>query len=130
MAEEIFGPLLPVVPFEDIEEALRLIDTKDRPLALYIFSRDRRMIDRVLARTTAGGSMINDVGLHFFQSNLPFGGTGTSGFGKSHGRYGFEAFSNARGVMRQLTRFSGIQLMYPPYTKFARKLIDLTIRYL
>ncbi|MEO8218521.1 MAG: aldehyde dehydrogenase family protein [Acidobacteriota bacterium] len=130
MREEIFGPILPLIPYDDIDEALRVIDAGDRPLALYVFSRDQTLIDRVMAQTSAGGTMINDVGLHFFQRNLPFGGTGVSGFGKSHGRFGFEAFSNARGVMRQRTRFSGIQLMYPPYGRLARKLIDFTIRYL
>lgn len=129
MREEIFGPVLPVVPYDDLDEAIRLINEKDKPLALYIFSRDQRVIDRVLSSTSAGGTMINDVALHFFQANLPFGGVGVSGFGKSHGWFGFEAFSNARGVVRQLTRFSGIQFMYPPYGKLAKKLIDLTIRY-
>jgi len=129
MREEIFGPLLPMVPYSDLDDALRVINEKDKPLALYIFSSDEAVIDRVLRSTSAGGTMVNDVAVHFFQTNLPFGGVGVSGFGKSHGRFGFEAFSNARGVVRQRSRFSGIQLMYPPYGKLARKLIDMTIRY-
>jgi aldehyde dehydrogenase (NAD+) len=68
--------------------------------------------------------------VHYFQVNLPFGGVGNSGFGKAHGVYAFEAFSNARGVFDQPTRFSGMQMMYPPYTKLRQKLIDLTLKYL
>lgn len=82
-----------------------------------------------MARTTAGGSCINDCVLHFAHTGLPTGGVNTSGFGKAHGRHGFEAFSNARGVLRQRTRFSAIQLMYPPYTPFVRRMIDLTLKF-
>jgi len=130
MQEEIFGPLLPVVPYRDIAEALRIINEKEKPLVLYLFSRDREVIDSVLRETRAGGSVINDTMIHFYQLNLPFGGVGQSGIGKAHGRFGFEAFSNARAVLEQRTRFSGIQLLYPPYTAFKQKLIDFVLRYL
>jgi aldehyde dehydrogenase (NAD+) len=96
---------------------------------MYLFSRSKRFVRDVLARTTAGGTVINDTLIHFYQVNLPFGGVGESGMGKAHGFFGFEAFSNARAVLEQPTRFSGIQLMYPPYTKFKQKLIDLTLKY-
>src|SRR6184192_4520218 len=82
-----------------------------------------------LRRTRAGGTAVNDTLLHFYQLNLPFGGVGNSGVGKGHGVFGFEAFSNARGVFEQPTRFSMIQLLYPPYTGFKQKLIDLTVKY-
>ena len=130
MQEEIFGPLLPVVPYRDIAEALRIVNEKEKPLVLYLFSRDREVIDSVLRETRAGGSVINDTMVHFYQLNLPFGGVGQSGIGKAHGRFGFEAFSNARAVLEQRTRFSGIQLLYPPYTAFKQKLIDFVLRYL
>jgi aldehyde dehydrogenase (NAD+) len=129
MREEIFGPVLPVVPYRTLDDALRVINEREKPLALYLFSRDRRVQRDVLRRTRAGGTAINDTLLHFYQLNLPFGGVGNSGVGKGHGRFGFEAFSNARGVLEQPTRWSMIQLLYPPYTKFKQKLIDLTIRY-
>jgi aldehyde dehydrogenase (NAD+) len=129
MQEEIFGPLLPVVPYKTLDDALRIIAEREKPLVLYLFSRNRRVINEVLARTTAGGTAINDTLIHFYQSNLPFGGVGESGMGKGHGVYGFEAFSNARGVLEQPTRFSGTQLMYPPYTRWKQKLIDLTVRF-
>jgi aldehyde dehydrogenase (NAD+) len=129
MREEIFGPVLPVLTYDTLDDALRIIAEREKPLALYLFSRDRRVQRDVLRRTRAGGTAINDTLLHFYQLNLPFGGVGNSGVGKGHGRFGFEAFSNARGVFEQPTRFSMIQLLYPPYTKLKQKLIDLTLRY-
>ena len=129
MREEIFGPLLPVIGYRDLSEALRIVNGLEKPLVLYLFSRDRRVIERVLQQTRAGGTVVNDTLIHFYQVNLPFGGVGESGFGKAHGRFGFEAFSNARGVLEQPTRFSTIQLLYPPYTAFKQKLIDWTLRY-
>jgi len=130
MKEEIFGPLLPVIPYRDLSEALEIINRREHPLVLYLFSRERSVIDRVLQQTRAGGSVINDTLIHFYQLNLPFGGVGESGIGKAHGRFGFEAFSNARGVLEQPTRFSGIQFLYPPYTRLKQKLIDFIVRYL
>ena len=129
MQEEIFGPLLPMITYRTIDDALRVIAAREKPLVLYLFSRSRKVIRDVLRRTTAGGTAINDTLVHFYQLNLPFGGVGESGIGKAHGIFGFEAFSNARGVFEQPTRFSAIQLLYPPYTKFKKKLIDLTIKY-
>ncbi|MEA2570469.1 MAG: aldehyde dehydrogenase [Acidobacteriota bacterium] len=129
MREEIFGPLLPVIPYNTLDEALRIIAEREKPLVLYLFSRSRRVINDVLARTTAGGTAINDTLIHFYQSNLPFGGVGESGMGKAHGQFGFEAFSNARGVLEQPTKFSGTQLMYPPYTRWKQKVIDWTVRW-
>jgi len=129
MQEEIFGPLLPIVSYATLDEAFATIAEREKPLVLYLFSRDSRVKREVLRRTSAGGTAINDTLLHFYQLNLPFGGVGNSGIGKAHGRYGFEAFSNARGVFEQPTRFSMIQLLYPPYTGIKQKLIDLTLRW-
>jgi aldehyde dehydrogenase (NAD+) len=129
MQEEIFGPLLPVLKVQDMDEAVAFVNARPKPLALYIFSRSGRAAETLVARTSAGGGCINDTVLHFVHTGLPTGGVNTSGFGKAHGRYGFEAFSNARGILRQPTRFSAIQLMYPPYTGFVRRMVDLTLRY-
>jgi len=129
MQQEIFGPLLPMMTYRTLDDALRIIAAREKPLVLYLFSRSRKVIDDVLRRTTAGGTAINDTLVQFYQLNLPFGGVGESGVGKAHGQFGFEAFSNARGVFEQPTRFSAIQLLYPPYTNFKKKLIDLTLRY-
>ena len=130
LQEEIFGPVLPIVPYDDLDEALRVINEKEKPLALYLFSHDRSVIDRVLAETSAGGTAINDTVVQFFHTGLPFGGVGNSGMGRAHGFFGFEAFSNIRGVFEQPLRRTPMQLMYPPYNAFKRRLIDLTLRFL
>ncbi len=130
MQEEIFGPLLPIVTYRSLDEALKVIADREKPLVLYLFSRSRPVIREVISRTTAGGTVINHALIHFFQLNLPFGGVGQSGVGKAHGFAGFEAFSNPRGVFEQRTRFSPIQLMFPPYTRLKKKLIDFTLKYL
>jgi len=129
MREEIFGPLLPVLTYRSLDEALAMIAERDKPLVLYIFSRSRRVIRELIRGTRAGGTAVNETLLHFYQLNLPFGGIGPSGVGKGHGRFGFEAFSNARGVLEQPFRFATMQLLYPPYTSFKQKLIDLTVRW-
>ncbi len=129
MQQEIFGPLLPVIGYTNLDDALRLIEERERPLVLYLFSRSKRFIREVLGRTRAGGTAINDTLLQFYQLNLPFGGVGQSGVGKAHGFFGFEALSNMRGVLEQPTPLSTIQLLYPPYTKLKQRLIDLTVKY-
>lgn len=130
MQEEIFGPVLPIIPYRTLDDALRVINEREKPLVLYLFSRSRAVIRDVLRGTRAGGTAVNDTLVQFYQLNLPFGGVGNSGMGKAHGVFGFEAFSNARGVLEQRTRFSTIQLLYPPYTKLKQKLIDFTIKYM
>jgi len=105
------------------------VNARPKPLALYVFAGGKARARELLARTTSGGACIDDTVLHFAHPCLPAGGVGTSGFGKAHGHHGFLAFSNEKAVLRQLTRFSPIQLMYPPYTKFVRKMIDLTLKY-
>jgi len=130
MREEIFGPLLPMLTYSTREDAYRVIASREKPLVLYLFSRSRAVIREVLARTRAGGTAVNDTLVHFYQTNLPFGGVGNSGMGKSHGRFGFEAFSNMRGVLEQPTRFSIVQMVYPPYTKVRQWLIDFTLRWM
>jgi aldehyde dehydrogenase (NAD+) len=131
MREEIFGPILPVLAYRRLDEALATIEARERPLVLYVFSRARRAMREIVARTRAGGTSINHALIHFYQLGLPFGGVGQSGIGKSHGYYGFQAFSNARGVLRQALPFSALDLLHPPYgAKLQRWLIDFTVRYL
>jgi len=129
MQEEIFGPILPIIPYRTLDDALGVINAREKPLVLYLFSRSRAVIRDVLRGTRAGGTAINDTLIQFYQLNLPFGGVGNSGMGKAHGVFGFQAFSNARGVFEQPTPYSTIQLLYPPYTKLKQKMIDLTIKY-
>ena len=130
MVDEIFGPLLPVYGYESLDEPIAMINSKEKPLALYIYSKSRSNINRIMENTRAGGTCINHSVLHFFQNNLPFGGSNNSGIGKGHGFFGFEAFSNARGVFNQVLPFSGIELMMAPFNKLKQTLIDLSIKYL
>jgi aldehyde dehydrogenase (NAD+) len=127
MEEEIFGPLLPVVTFTDIGEAIALVNSKPKPLSLYVFSRSQPNIDRVLTETSAGDTCVNHTVIHFLHLNLPFGGVNNSGIGKSHGVFGFTAFSHARSVLRD--RCSIVHWMFPPYTPRVRKLIALTLKW-
>ena len=129
MQEEIFGPLLPILKVATMDVAVAFVNARPKPLALYVFSGSNDRAEDLITRTTAGGGCINDTVMHFIHTGLPTGGVNTSGFGKAHGFYGFEAFSNSRGTLRQRTRYSAIQLMYPPYTGFVRRMIDLTLKY-
>lgn len=115
MQEEIFGPLLPIVPFDSLDEALTIINGKHKPLALYVFSEDKQVTDRVLRETSAGGTCVNDVVIHFVNPYLPFGGVNNSGIGSYHGEYGFKTFSHERAVLKQFKYFSTMQMLYPPY---------------
>jgi coniferyl-aldehyde dehydrogenase len=114
MREEIFGPLLPVVPYDTLQEAIAFINQRERPLALYWFGKDRRHCTKVLRSTISGGVTINDALWHAAQENLPFGGVGASGIGAYHGEHGFLAFSKQKPIFRQ-ARLNGFGLFRPPY---------------
>ncbi|HLZ16909.1 MAG TPA: aldehyde dehydrogenase family protein [Cyclobacteriaceae bacterium] len=129
MQDEIFGPVLPVVTFRSVEQVTDLINEKPKPLALYIFSRRRSFQQEILSRTSAGSVGVNDCVLQFSHPNLPFGGVNNSGIGKSHGRYGFIAFSNEKPVLRQRRGFSMAYLIHPPYTDFRKRLVNLMLRW-
>jgi len=129
MQEEIFGPVLPTVTYRDLDEVLAIINEREKPLTVYLFSRDRRTMEKVEQQTTSGALVINHAVVHFSQVNLPFGGVGQSGFGKGHGYFGFQAFSNLRAILEQKLPLSPTELMFPPYTALKRKLIDLTLKY-
>ncbi|HYV39786.1 MAG TPA: coniferyl aldehyde dehydrogenase [Gemmataceae bacterium] len=122
MQDEIFGPLLPLVPYGDLDEALRYVTARPRPLALYYFDDDRRRIQRILESTPAGGVTINDTMLHFAQEDLPFGGVGPSGMGQYHGEDGFLTFSKRKGVFLQ-SRCNAVGMLNPPYGKRTETLI-------
>jgi len=122
MEEEIFGPILPVVTYTDIEEIPQIINGKPKPLAMYVFSEEEFVIDYILSHTSAGGICINDTIVHFLQPELPFGGVNNSGIGKSHGYYGFLAFSNQKSVLKQRIGLTPMKMLYPPFG-FAEKKI-------
>jgi len=114
MQEEIFGPILPVLEFEDLDAAIETLQARPAPLALYFFSRDRARQDEVLRRLPSGGACINDTFGQFLNLRLPFGGVGESGMGAYHGKAGFDTFSHARGVVRRAT-WADPGTRYPPY---------------
>ena len=113
MQEEIFGPILPVLEFERLDEALAMLRDRPSPLALYVFTRDRATETRVLANVRSGGACVNDVVSHMIGTGLPFGGMGASGMGAYHGRASFEAFSHQRSVLRRAT-WLDTPFRYPP----------------
>ncbi len=114
MEEEIFGPILPVIPYNDIQEVLDHINSNPKPLAMYIFSDSNSFTDTLLKHCSSGSVCINDVLIQVSNPNLPFGGVNHSGIGSCHGFYGFKAFSHERAIMKQ-TKFSFSKMIYPPY---------------
>ncbi len=122
MAEEIFGPILPILTYKTLDEVPAFITARDKPLALYVFSSDQRAIDTVIDNTTAGGTCINNTLIHFANPNLPFGGVGPSGTGNYHGHYGFKAFSHERAVLQQ-GRADISKSVYPPYGPKVAKMV-------
>ncbi len=129
LTKEIFGPILPFIVYKDLQEVIDKINAKEKPLALYIYSTDKKHIDRIIKNTRAGATVINHGGIHFFNNNLPFGGSNNSGIGKGNGFYGFEEFSNARAIVKQWSPISALDKLLPPYNAQKQKLIDLTIKW-
>jgi coniferyl-aldehyde dehydrogenase len=126
MQEEIFGPILPVRTYEQLDQAIAYVNDHPRPLALYYFGHDSGSIDRVLAETISGGVTINATMLHVAQDDLPFGGVGASGMGQYHAREGFDTFSKKKPVFRQ-ARLNTTGLLHPPYGKMVDRLLAVLI---
>lgn len=116
MQEEIFGPILPILNFNQLDEVFEIVKSKDRPLSCYIFSEEKKSIDRYLKELDFGGGCINDVIIHVSNHNLPFGGVGASGIGRYHGAASFKTFTYQKIIMQKTTMFD-IDLRYPPYDK-------------
>ncbi|MDK0736296.1 aldehyde dehydrogenase [Clostridium perfringens] len=114
MEREIFGPIFPILTFENLDEVIRVVNSKDKPLALYYFSEDKNKIEKVLNSTSSGGVTINDTLVHVSSSYLPFGGVENSGMGEYHGKYSFDLFSNKKGVMNRKT-FLDLKIRYAPF---------------
>jgi coniferyl-aldehyde dehydrogenase len=127
MQDEIFGPLLPVQPYDTLDEAIAYVAAHPQPLALYLFEQDNSLIDRVLARTHAGGVTVNDTLYHIAQHKLPFGGVGPSGMGGYHGEDGFRTFSHLKPVFRQ-SRLNGTGMLNPPYGERFHRMLKLLMR--
>ncbi|OHC49899.1 MAG: aldehyde dehydrogenase [Rhodobacteraceae bacterium GWF1_65_7] len=125
---EIFGPILPLIPYSDLDQALARINDRPKPLAIYVFDRDRALIDRVLTETRSGAVGVNLTMLQFSNPRLPFGGIGTSGLGAAHGEWGFRAFSHEKPVLRN--HLSPVPLLFPPYGARGARLIGWARRLL
>jgi len=126
MSDEIFGPILPVLPVASIDEAIRFVNGRPKPLALYVFTADPKVEEEVLSRTSSGGACVNATLWHIANPELPFGGVGPSGMGAYHGWHSFDLFSHRKSVVTKSTRIDP-KLAYPPYTKFKTALMKRLI---
>lgn len=127
LTEEIFGPILPIVAYDELDQAIAYVNARNRPLALYLFGADRTEQAKVLARTTSGNVTLDDTILHYAQDDLPFGGVGASGMGAYHGREGFVALSHAKGVFVQ-SRLNMADVVRPPFGRMAERVLAYLLR--
>ena len=127
MQEEIFGPVMPVLTYSDIKDAIKYIDERPRPLAAYIFTSDRTFRETLLARLHFGGGCVNDTIIHLATEDMPFGGVGESGIGHYHGRYGFETFSHLKSIVDK-PLWLDLPMRYQPYTRMKEKLIRMFLK--
>lgn len=126
MQEEIFGPILPIVNVEDAHEAIKFINNREKPLALYVFTNDKKTQELFVSNTSSGNLLVNDTVMHLSCETIPFGGVGNSGMGGYHGKFSFDTFSHQKGTLiRPLNKFgeSVHSMRYPPYTQENMKLI-------
>ena len=130
LEEEIFGPLLPVLTFEQLHEAVDYVNARPKPLAQYVFSASTATQRYLLGAIAAGGAAVNETIIQLAHPALPFGGVGNSGLGKAHGHAGLLAFSNEKAVLRQRVGFTGIKQFYPPYTSKVKGLLSILLNYL
>lgn len=127
MQEEIFGPVMPVLTYSDIEDVIKYIDERPRPLAAYIFTSDRTFRETLLARLHFGGGCVNDTIIHLATEDMPFGGVGESGMGHYHGRYGFETFIHLKSIVDK-PLWLDLPMRYRPYTRMKEKLIRMFLK--
>jgi aldehyde dehydrogenase (NAD+) len=130
MEEEIFGPVLPILTYKNRDEVIGLINSKPKPLALYVFTGKKSFYEDVLSSTSSGTSCVNDCVVQFTHPNLPFGGVNNSGIGKAHGKYGFQAFSNEKPVLKQKPGTAVAYFLHPPHNSLKKKIIDTMLRWL
>ena len=126
---EIFGPILPIKTFTDINRLPALINEGGKPLAMYVFTNKKDHANMLIANVPAGAVLVNETFIHHFNSYLPFGGIGTSGLGKSHGYFGFQEFSNQKAVLKHWLPWRPSGMLHPPYTKFSKFLVNLLMKY-
>ena len=122
MRGEIFGPILPVLGVDSLDQAIDFVNAREKPLAAYIFSEDKTEVERVFGEISSGGATSNHVAMHVLAPQLPFGGVGSSGMGAYHGKWGFECFSHRKSILEMRSR-PDLKLIYPPYSALAKKLL-------
>jgi aldehyde dehydrogenase (NAD+) len=122
MSNEIFGPILPVISVQSLDDAIRFVNSRPKPLSAYLFTKTRAVRERVIREVPAGGMLVNHLAFQVSTARLPFGGVGASGMGAYHGRWGFEEFSHSKSVLTKPTRPDISSFIYPPYTDRAWKL--------
>lgn len=122
MTNEIFGPILPVISVQSLDEAIRFVNARPKPLSAYLFTKTRAVRERVIKEVPAGGMLVNHLAFQVSTAKLPFGGVGSSGMGAYHGRWGFEEFSHRKSVLTKPTRPDLSKFIYPPYTEKAQKM--------
>ena len=123
MKDEIFGPILPVLSFSEINEAIEYVKDQPKPLACYVYSKNKKQIQKILKEVSFGGGCVNDGVMHLSNNNLPFGGVGASGLGNYHGKFGFDAFSHKKGVLHK-SFWLELPIKYTPHSTFKQKLIQ------
>ncbi|MCK5782196.1 MAG: aldehyde dehydrogenase [Flavobacteriales bacterium] len=126
MQEEIFGPILPFIQFEDLDWAIKQVKDREKPLALYVFSSNSKTADKIFHEISFGGGMVNEAIMHLTNSNLPFGGVGNSGMGSYHGKAGFDAFSHYKSILSKSTIIEP-PIKYPPFTDWKKKLLKILV---
>ena len=127
MQEEIFGPILPVIGFETIERAVNLVKQKEKPLALYLFTKEQSVKKQVLSQLSFGGGCVNDTIVHLATSYMGFGGVGASGMGSYHGKAGFDTFSHKKSLLVRKSKID-IPIRYLPYRKYKNLFLRLFLR--
>jgi aldehyde dehydrogenase (NAD+) len=123
MKEEIFGPIMPILAYTDLDKVLVSIVADEKPLAMYVFSKSRKTRQQIEQATSSGALVFNDTTIQFSHPNLPFGGVNNSGIGKAHGKYGFDEFTNSKAIIQQRIGMTSAKLIYPPYTGIKRFII-------
>ena len=127
MGEEIFGPLMPILTFDKVEDVIETVNKHDKPLALYLYSEDKKVIREITSRCSFGGGCVNDCIIHLATSNMGFGGVGESGMGSYHGKTGFDTFTHYKSIVDKKT-WMDLPMRYQPYSKFGNWLIHLFLR--
>ena len=127
MQEEIFGPVMPILTYDSIDQVIEWVNGRDKPLALYIFAKDKGVIRKVTGCCAYGGGCVNDVVIHLATSNMGFGGVGESGMGSYHGKIGFDTFTHYKSIVDKKT-WLDLPMRYQPYSKLYAKMIRLFLK--